>query len=223
MSSFDSNAAGQKLSTKLAALFRGKRERAVHIPRANRDDGAWAPSIFCEASVIAPSIIEGWKKVGRPLSQEDVVYDIGCGHGEVLIELAKSVGCKCVGIELDAVHAKIARRRVEESSMESLVKIIHGDAMDRSFLARVKEEATVLYFFLLPSFLGALSPHLPKDVAVCALKYEFPERKYALAVQLDGNMPGLRTRVGKKINLHFYCGEKNNPHLENEKEEYTDR
>lgn len=35
------------------------------------------------------------------LTQEDVLYDLGCGDGRVLREAAARYGCRCVGIEVD--------------------------------------------------------------------------------------------------------------------------
>lgn len=63
------------------------------------------------------------------LSPEDVLADLGCGDGRVLILAAKQYGCRGVGIEIDPARAEIARRKVSDACLADRIEIITGDAL----------------------------------------------------------------------------------------------
>jgi SAM-dependent methyltransferase len=35
------------------------------------------------------------------ITTEDVVLDVGCGDGRVLLHLAQTVGCRCLGVDIE--------------------------------------------------------------------------------------------------------------------------
>ena len=61
------------------------------------------------------------------LSADDVLYDLGCGDGRVLVDAARARGCRCVGLELDAALARDARERVARERLEGLITVHAGD------------------------------------------------------------------------------------------------
>lgn len=63
------------------------------------------------------------------LSPEDVLADLGCGDGRILIEAVKQYGCRGVGIEIDPARAEIARRKVSDACLADRIEIITGDAL----------------------------------------------------------------------------------------------
>ena len=63
------------------------------------------------------------------LSPDDVLADLGCGDGRVLIEAVKRYGCTGVGIEIDADKAEEARHMVSEAGLSDKITIITGDAL----------------------------------------------------------------------------------------------
>jgi hypothetical protein len=73
----------------------------------------------------------------------DVLYDLGCGDGRVLVRAAQRHGIKAIGIEWDADRVELARRRVQEAGVSALVEVRQGDVntVDAS-------EATVVYTYL---------------------------------------------------------------------------
>ena len=59
----------------------------------------------------------------------DVLYDLGCGDGRVLIHAAISAPLKrAVGVEYDKTYADRAKEAVKEAGLEERVTIFHGDA-----------------------------------------------------------------------------------------------
>src|SRR3972149_9563249 len=56
------------------------------------------------------------------IGKNDVVYDLGCGDGEVLIQSAK-LGAKGVGIEIDPLRAFVAKLRVYKNEVGKKINI----------------------------------------------------------------------------------------------------
>lgn len=61
------------------------------------------------------------------LNPGEMVYDLGCGDGKILITAAQEFGARGVGVELREDLALKAQRRVLELGLRNLVRIIHGN------------------------------------------------------------------------------------------------
>ncbi len=90
-------------------------------------------------------------KVGR----DDVVYDLGCGDGRILVAAARTAKARGVGIELDPLLVKQARDEVHRLGLQALVTIREGDLFAADF-----SEATVVTLYLLPRLNDRLLPKL---------------------------------------------------------------
>jgi Methyltransferase domain len=97
--------------------------------------------------------------VAAAVGPEDVVYDIGCGDGRMVIAAAKTYGARGVGIDIDAALIEECRAGAEREGVEGLVRFLHMDATK----ARLTE-ATVLALYLLPESLEALAPAFERDL-----------------------------------------------------------
>ncbi|MHB0999047.1 MAG: methyltransferase domain-containing protein [Armatimonadota bacterium] len=62
------------------------------------------------------------------LTPDDVLIDIGCGKGRVLLYAAHFGLRKLIGIEMSDKLAEIAKDNVKRNDMESVIKIIQADA-----------------------------------------------------------------------------------------------
>ena len=60
----------------------------------------------------------------------EVVYDLGCGDGRIVITAAKEFGAYAVGIEIRRDLALKAMRAVEEAGLSDRVKIINANFFD---------------------------------------------------------------------------------------------
>lgn len=98
------------------------------------------------------------------LLDSDVLADLGCGDGRILIAAAKR-GIRGIGVERDPARAHLARLQVKSAGLEHLVTIETGDALDFD-LSRV----TAVTAYLYPPLLAQLSPKL-KSVRVVASPY----------------------------------------------------
>jgi len=91
---------------------------------------------------------------------EDVVYDLGCGDGRIVLMAAKEFGVKkAVGIEKDPDRYKVALTRVREEGLEGRVEIKLGDFFEENI-----SEATVVTLFLLTSVNEMLKPKLEREL-----------------------------------------------------------
>ena len=57
----------------------------------------------------------------------DVVYDLGCGDGRIVVTVARKYGCKAYGCDLDAACVKMAREAVAKYGVDRLVTIEKKD------------------------------------------------------------------------------------------------
>jgi SAM-dependent methyltransferase len=86
----------------------------------------------------------------RPL---DVVYDLGCGDGRMVIAAAKKYGVRGVGVDLDPARIREARANAKSAGVENLVTFRVGDMFETDVT-----EATVVLLYLLPELNRRLKP-----------------------------------------------------------------
>src|SRR4051794_7482883 len=89
----------------------------------------------------------------------DVVYDLGCGDGRIVIAAAKTFGARGVGIDINPERIKEAKENARKAGVEKLVRFEENDL----FVANIKE-ATVVTLFLLPQVNLKLRPRLMSEL-----------------------------------------------------------
>ena len=47
------------------------------------------------------------------LDEDSVFLDVGCGKGDFLIQVAQTIGCRCIGIDIEATNCEIAKERIK--------------------------------------------------------------------------------------------------------------
>src|SRR5205807_4036866 len=57
------------------------------------------------------------------VTKNDVVYDLGCGDGRIVVTAGKKYGAKAVGVDIDPVRVQEALARVKAAKVEDLVTI----------------------------------------------------------------------------------------------------
>jgi ubiquinone/menaquinone biosynthesis C-methylase UbiE len=85
----------------------------------------------------------------------DVVYDLGCGDGRMVIAAAKKFGTRGVGVDLDPARIKEARANAKAAGVEQLVTFRVGDMFETDI-----READVVLLYLLPELNRRLKPKL---------------------------------------------------------------
>jgi len=87
----------------------------------------------------------------------DIVYDLGCGDGRMLILAAQKYGCRGTGYEIDPERVRASLENVVKNHVGNLVKIIQADIFTVDL-----RKATVLPMYLLPEMNKKLLPQLDK-------------------------------------------------------------
>ena len=65
------------------------------------------------------------------IGPEDVVYDLGCGDGRLVITAARHYGASAVGIEIDPLRYAWCRMMVSLQGIGDRVTILHGKGEGR--------------------------------------------------------------------------------------------
>jgi ribosomal protein L11 methylase PrmA len=87
----------------------------------------------------------------------DLVYDLGCGDGRMLILAAQKYGCKGRGYDIDPERVKASRENVAKNNVGNLVKIFQADMFTLDL-----SQADVIPLYLLPEMNRKLLPQLDK-------------------------------------------------------------
>jgi precorrin-6B methylase 2 len=74
---------------------------------------------------------------------EDVLYDLGCGDGQVVISAAKQFGIRAIGIDINPVRISEARDNARRASVQHSVEFLVQDAKKFDV-----SEATIVWLFL---------------------------------------------------------------------------
>lgn len=122
-----------------------------------------APPIKKPDVVYVPTphfVVDAMLKMAKVTSQ-DVVYDLGCGDGRILIKAAKTYKARGVGLDVDPRRLMEARSNARKSGVLDKVSFRLEDLFEADI-----SRATVVAIYLLPDLNLKLRPKLWKDLAV---------------------------------------------------------
>jgi SAM-dependent methyltransferase len=113
-------------------------------------DVVWVPS--------APEVIRAMLETAK-VGPDDVVYDLGCGNGEIVIAAAKLYGARAVGIDLDPARIREAKLNAAQAAVTDQVTFVEQD-----LFATDVSPATVVTLYLLPDVNARLRPKLLREL-----------------------------------------------------------
>jgi SAM-dependent methyltransferase len=93
------------------------------------------------------------------VSAKDVVYDLGCGDGRIVITAAQKYGARGVGVDIDPQRIKEARQNASRGKVGDKVRFIEGDLFETDI-----SEASVVTLYLLTELNLKLRPKLMKEL-----------------------------------------------------------
>ncbi|MBM3737065.1 MAG: methyltransferase domain-containing protein [Acidobacteria bacterium] len=93
------------------------------------------------------------------VKKSDVVYDLGCGDGRIVVQAAKKFGARGVGIDINPERIAEANANAKREGVEHLVRFEENDL----FKADIKD-ASVVTLFLLSTINMKLRPKLLADL-----------------------------------------------------------
>jgi ubiquinone/menaquinone biosynthesis C-methylase UbiE len=89
----------------------------------------------------------------------DVVYDLGCGDGRIVIAAVRRRGVRGVCVELDPARLKWAREVAEEAGVAGLIQFVRGDLFEVPI-----QDATVVTLYLMRPANLRLKPRLLREL-----------------------------------------------------------
>ena len=108
------------------------------------------------------------------VTKTDILYDLGCGDGRIVITAAKKYGARGVGIDLDPERIKESNAYAKQAGVEDLVEFRLQDVMKSNI-----SEATVVTLYLLPEsnalLRSILEEQLRDGARVVSHNYHMPD------------------------------------------------
>ncbi len=93
------------------------------------------------------------------VTSTDMVYDLGCGDGRIVIMAARERRAKGIGVDLDPVLVKESKRHAKEARVTGLVQFFQQNLFETDISG-----ATVVMLYLWPEVNLKLRPKLMRDL-----------------------------------------------------------
>jgi SAM-dependent methyltransferase len=136
-----------------------------------------------------PEVVDLMCEMGE-IGKDDVVFDIGCGDGRMVVAGVKKFGAKKgVGIDIDPDLVKECRRKAGEAGVSDKVEFRNEDALKIKDLS----EATVVLLYVGDDFGAKLEPVLRKTLKPGA-------RVVSHRFKLGGWEPDIEKKITAKNN-----------------------
>jgi SAM-dependent methyltransferase len=131
-----------------------------------------------------PEVVAAMLKLAN-VSSKDVVYDLGCGDGRIVITAAKEFGATGKGIDIDPERIAEAKVNAQKAGVSDKVKFAVGDLFKSDF-----SPASVVTLYLLPAINLKLRPQLLKQLKpgtrIVSHAFDMGDWKPEKTVQVDG-------------------------------------
>jgi len=101
-----------------------------------------------------PEVVSTMLRMAK-VTKDDLLYDLGCGDGRIVITAAQLYGTHGVGIDIDPERIKESQENAAKANVGQLVKFLEQDIFKTDF-----HEATVISLYLLTSVNLRLRPSL---------------------------------------------------------------
>jgi len=123
-----------------------------------------APRRAAERQLDVPYVSTPHKVVAEMLrlanvTRDDVVYDLGCGDGRIVIAAAQKYGAHGTGVDLDSQRIMEAEANARQARVETRVRFLQQDLFETDL-----RDATVVTLYLLPKVNLQLRPILLRDL-----------------------------------------------------------
>ena len=134
------------------------------------------------------------------IKSDDVVYDLGCGDGRVLIECCRNEpNARYIGIDKSLIAITMAKiNLIISKNLSKNIKISRSDIFKENLTS-----ATCIYMYLYPKVLDKLIPKLEKELAsrtrVISCSFPLKSRQPFQVINLEEN-----NRLARKIFVYQF-------------------
>jgi SAM-dependent methyltransferase len=103
--------------------------------------------------ITSPNVIVDKMVEIAQLSKDDIVFDLGCGDGRIIVTAALKSGCQGIGFDIEPERVAEANKNVELHDVGRLVSIKEQDIFELDL-----SKADVAMMYLLPWMMQKLAP-----------------------------------------------------------------
>ena len=146
-------------SLRVAALVFATMLGGTVTVRAQDEAGSDAPIKKDVPYVPTPQPVVDRMLEMAAVTKDDVVYDLGCGDGRMVVTAAKKYGASGVGVDIDPQRIKESNENAKSAGVTDKVKFSIKDLFTMEF-----GEANVLTMYLLPDVNMKLRPKILSDM-----------------------------------------------------------
>ena len=105
-----------------------------------------------------PEVVEAMIALAG-VKKGDVVYDLGCGDGRIVIAAARISGVRGVCVDIDPERIEESRANARSAGVADRIRFVRADLFEVPF-----SDATVVMLYLLPDVNLRLRPRLQRDL-----------------------------------------------------------
>jgi SAM-dependent methyltransferase len=105
-----------------------------------------------------PEVVQRMIQLGG-VKAGDVLYDLGCGDGRIVIEAVKTPGVRGVCVDIDPERIAESKRNAEAAGVADRIRFVEGDLFKVPF-----SDATVMTLYLMPDVNMRLRPRLLSEL-----------------------------------------------------------
>jgi SAM-dependent methyltransferase len=129
-------------------------ERVAHAMETRQDDQRQDRRPDVPYVPTPMPVVEEMLKLAK-VTKNDVVYDLGCGDGRIVITAAERHGAKGIGVDIDPQRIRESNENAEKAGVTDLVTFHVRDLFTMDF-----RDASVVMLYLLPDINVKLRPML---------------------------------------------------------------
>lgn len=154
------------MSTRMLSTFAGLALSCALVLPAHAQLGAGAapagaPAVKKDVPFVpsSPEIVDAMLKMAN-VKKSDVVYDLGCGDGRIVIAAVKDYGAKrAVGVDIDPERITESKSNARKAGVTNRTEFRVGNLFETDI-----REASVVTLYLLPDVNRKLMPKLMSDL-----------------------------------------------------------
>jgi cyclopropane fatty-acyl-phospholipid synthase-like methyltransferase len=99
--------------------------------------------VYLAPPIATPQPLVEWMLRIAEVGPDDVVMDLGCGDGRIVITAVREFGAAGICLDLDQRQLQIAREKARAAGVEDRIEFVQADAMG----ADVREATVVTMYF----------------------------------------------------------------------------
>jgi SAM-dependent methyltransferase len=136
-------------------------------------------------------VVERMLEIAR-VGKNDLVYDLGCGDGRMVVTAARKYGARGIGIDIDPQRIAEARANADRAKVAERVRFSVGDLFKTDL-----SDASVVTLYLLNSINRQLRPQLWRQLKVGT-------RVVSHAFDMGDEWPPEKTEIVSGSTIYFW-------------------